>query len=280
MNAEKTNQGLKPGKKIHDSELKEILLEIMAEIHDFCTEHGIRYTLYAGTLLGAIRHQGFIPWDDDIDISMPREDYERFIREFKSQNLEVASCENNGKYIFCFAKVYDKRTLKLEHIHYPNDFRSGLEVDVFPFDTYDDYNKIKKTEAVRLLLMRMWALSIIRFRNRRGGVKGFVVNMLIFASRYILHVSPNRISRKINQYCKTLSAEGNHYMLYADSNLKKPICFEKEWYAHIKLQPFERYMFNVPQEYDKVLRRCYGDYMELPPVEKRVTHHAFDAYWK
>ena len=66
---------------------------------------------------------------------------------------------------------------------------------------------------------------------------------------------------------------------YLNEQMKNPE-FEKEWYDCVELQPFERYMFNVPREYDKVLRRCYGDYMELPPVEKRVTHHAFDAYWK
>ena len=100
--------------------------------------HNLKYTLAYGTLLAAIRHKGYIPWDDDIDIAMPREDYETFLKTFDVENYGVMSCWNNPHYFLTWAKVYDKRTIKIEDAYNPDGLEIGFNIDIFPLDSVDD----------------------------------------------------------------------------------------------------------------------------------------------
>lgn len=259
--------------EIDENEFKSILLEIMVEIHAFCQRKGIEYTLWGGSLLGAVRHDGFIPWDDDIDIAMTRDNYDRFIQEFRSDYFTVESCEKNDNYIYTFAKVYDNRTLKDEAIQYGNPYRTGIEVDIFPLEELHEYAIVKKTEKKRKVLLFLWQTSILRYQKKKN-----LRNIVVFIVRNVLRIKPNRAARKINEWCRKLSHNGQKLMLYADSNIAKPLCLEKEWYAAPVLHSFENYQFYIPNGYDSVLKMCYGDYMRLPPAEKRVSHHSFKAY--
>lgn len=118
-------------KEIMLEELREIQLQMMDKIHEFCESHNIRYSLGGGTLLGAVRHKGYIPWDDDIDIMLPRPDYDRFIREFEGayKDLNIQHLGNDDTCCIPFAKVYDNRTVLIEKHQ-----RSGVYIDVFPVD--------------------------------------------------------------------------------------------------------------------------------------------------
>lgn len=127
-------------KEITMEELRAIQLDILDKIHAFCTEHGIRYSLGGGTLLGAVRHKGYIPWDDDIDIMLPRPDYERFLKEFdgKYAELNLQHYGNDNTCCIPFAKVYDNRTVLIEKLQ-----KSGIYIDVFPIDGLPEESKIK-----------------------------------------------------------------------------------------------------------------------------------------
>ena len=174
---------------LQEQEIKPILLEIMAAIHEFCEQNGIKYSLWGGTLLGAVRHDGFIPWDDDIDIAMARRDYDRFIREFQSEHFAVEACEKDSNYIYTFAKVYDKRTLKDEAIHYGNPWRTGMEVDIFPLEEYAEDAPVKKREKERAFLLRLWHWSIMKRKERH-----IVKDSVLFIIQKIFRVKRTKSS--------------------------------------------------------------------------------------
>ena len=125
-------------KVIDLEELKIIQIEILDEVHNFCLEKGITYFLSSGTLIGAIRHRGYIPWDDDIDLYMPRKDYERFLKIFNqiSENCRVLSLSTDKKYALAYAKVERLGTRMIEHVDNPMEM--GVNIDVFPIDGVPD----------------------------------------------------------------------------------------------------------------------------------------------
>ena len=132
-------------------ELQEIELEIFDAIHAFCETRGIRYSLYGGTLIGAIRHKGFIPWDDDIDLIMPRPDYEVFCREFKDNGFSVHDFRTDSEYVYPFAKVYHENTVLVEG---ESKHELCAFVDIFPIDGFPDNGKsLLKAKWVRRMCM-------------------------------------------------------------------------------------------------------------------------------
>ena len=116
-------------KRIPEEEYKKIGIDILLAVHEFCEKRNLKYVLFYGTLLGAIRHDGYIPWDDDIDIAMPREDYETFIRDFDTTDYGVKSCFVDKGYYLPWAKVYDKKTIKREPIYVSKHFEIGFNID-------------------------------------------------------------------------------------------------------------------------------------------------------
>ena len=134
-------------------EIKKIELDILSYVSDFCNNNNIKYYLWGGTLLGAIRHGGFIPWDDDIDIAMPRSDFELFLSKFDSENYGVSYCGIDCNHPYWHAKVYHKNTQKVEPIYYKGDFSIGIDIDVFVLDSYekdqDVINTVKWREQQR-----------------------------------------------------------------------------------------------------------------------------------
>ena len=136
---------------ITSEELRKIQLDLLQKTADFCESNGLRYFLCGGTLIGAVRHKGYIPWDDDIDIAMPRSDYEKFISIFnRPQNYyQVMSFETNPDYAYAFAKVYDNRTI-LKELHYKGTI--GAYIDVFPADAVKDAAQIRKIMLLHKVL--------------------------------------------------------------------------------------------------------------------------------
>lgn len=255
-------------------ELCEIEIGILEEIHSFCVRESIRYFLWGGSLLGAIRHNGFIPWDDDIDIAMPREDYERFIASFDSKNFGVYSCDNNRKYPFPFAKVFDKRTRKIEHIFVRKGFEIGIDVDIFPIDFYVPLSPKELKKRARVIRRRDLAIMpfVLNFSPKQ-----LVKNGLFLINR-LFGIDGNRYSRLLNCSAVFSSEDSKGFLLYADSNCQMPLPIKKDWVENLVLHDFEGRRFFVPKDYNGLLSLLYGDYMSLPPKEKQVTHHSFRAY--
>lgn len=253
-------------------------LDILKKIKEICEIEKITYFLGYGTLLGAVRHQGFIPWDDDIDIMMPREDYERFIK-YCIINKEELGCfslkhySTSKEYIYPIARFCDTKY----RIEYENakDYGLGLFVDIYPLDGIDLNNKkfIKQLQLKQTLIS---FCGISGYKSTKSIIKNFIKYPLFLISRLLkinsLLQNIDKTSKKYN-YKTSKDVE---CVIWGMKYYKTPkILFEK-----IKLQKFEDDYFNIPVGYDKILKAYYGNYMELPPIEKQIPQHFYKAFKK
>ena len=264
-------------------QIRPIMLDILLEIDEICRNNDINYSLCGGTLLGAIRHKGFIPWDDDIDIFMPRPDYEKFLEYCKDNQTKfgVISANNNDKYGYLFAKAYDKSTVIKEDLISSKNFEIGVYVDIFPIDGLaSDYERalkiFNKTKFKRELLVarnwdkfeksktRPWYYEPIRFVF-------FLISR--FSSKKKLVSKIEKTYKKIDFY--TAEYVGTICGSYRNKEIMKREIYE----GYIDVE-FEGKTYKAIKNYDEYLSSIYGDYMKLPPKEKQVSHHYFTAYWK
>lgn len=266
-------------KPLEIDEIRHIQLNILASIDEFCDHNKMSYFLTGGTLIGAVRHKGYIPWDDDIDINMPRKDFNQFINEFnknRNDNLKVIYYTIDNNFPFTFAKVIDSNTLLVENID--SDFSLGVNIDVFPLENLDnDINKVSKLSNKISFYRNLLAIKTVKQSSNRKFYKRFILflgkKLLYYCSiKYII----NKISVLSQRY---IDNENSRYVsvLSVFTYGKGEIIERKEYSNYIKLD-FEGKKYRAPIGYDKVLRNLYGDYMRLPPKENQVTHHNYKAY--
>jgi len=263
-------------KEIQIDELRELQMQILDYVDAFCRKHDIKYTISGGTLLGAVRHGGYIPWDDDIDIQMLRNEYRRFTEvwnECKQEHpYEFVSIESGNGYGNACGKVCNQRTVLIVN---GLPF-TGIYIDIFPVDKVLDYNDFQKRHnqvmRIRRKMANLMAIKQNLYKNPFQRIllkiKGGIVSMEILAERI------NKIAMERNEEvnCPYL------FELVAGALCKEP--FPKEIFdSYIELQ-FENRRYMSVRDYDKYLTSTFGDYMTLPPIEKRVRHHRFTAYWK
>ena len=264
-------------------ELKQIELDILQAVHDFCQAEGIVYSMAFGTLLGAVRHQGFIPWDDDIDIVLLRDDYERFIRTFQHPYYRVYDCmdsspdiEEKGKYCLPFAKVADIRTVLKEDVVYDTPY--GVYIDVFPVDDMPEnpkeFNQFSRRKGIISLIGN---LKYVKVGNR-----SFYKNAVLWLSHLLLApISILKVARWSHRYCQKYNHLGKTRagVVVPYGSLDKEI-MDRDIYTRVCPMPFEGRQFNGVKRSHDYLTARYGDYMQLPPEKDRVAHHAFEAWWK
>ena len=263
-------------KAISVEEGKKLQLDILLAVDAFCEQHGLRYFLCGGTLIGAVRHQGFIPWDDDIDISMPRPDYERFLKSFQHPDYRLYHYREGGKELLPFAKVYDRRTLLEENMKREEDI--GINIDVFPVDGLpDDDQKIKKLLA-RMRWLRGWYVAATL---KDASHRSLARRLQLGAMRAVYKICPIQ-----HRLCGKLVKEAQQYPF--DTSDRVAVLVWGYWEREVVPRssanrltraPFEGHMLSIPVEYDVYLRSLYGDYMQLPPEEKRVYKHHAKMYW-
>ena len=262
--------------RLSKNEIKEIQLKILKSVHLFCTSRNIRYSLAYGTLLGAIRHKGYIPWDDDVDIMMPRPDYECFLKEYPGYNdyYTVQTYINDESYFLAFAKVYDNRT---EQIIFPT--KTGVFIDVFPVDGLPDSEEdAKRYSQIKLKLIFKDILYTCQNNDYRPGNKIFN-SIKFFIKRLIV---PNR-QVTINRLKELYTSHPFEKSEYADIVVDYgPLrCrLKRNVFENYKTVPFESIEANIIENFDTFLKCRYGDYMQLPPEEERVAGHAAPVYWK
>ena len=244
-------------------------LEILAYVHDFCCEHRLTYWLFHGTLLGAVRHNGFIPWDDDIDIAMPRSDYEKFIKLYDNRKYRVVSPGDEG-YIYPFAKVVDDNYPIREKSRF--DCGIGLYIDIYPVDSLpEDKRKAEK------LIKRLWHYKILWSGavNRKNPEAGNPLRRIY--SRIFNQKRTAKLTADTDAYVRRKSEENiKSSIYYSDFSAGKKYIekYDVEDFRPV-LHSFEDREFYIPCGYDRVLTVLYGDYMTLPPEDERVPKHSF-----
>lgn len=264
-------------KELSLDEIKKIELEALKEFHAFCVKNKIQYFISHGTLLGAIRYKGFIPWDDDLDVLVPRKDYEKLLMLYQdTERYCLLSYEKNKKYLFPFAKFCDMSTLK-EEVNLNNGLTHGLAIDVFPLDHWDDnLEKAKQESKIQKRNMFRLGLTKLQKPDSINPVKRFIkgIAMAVFklwgSAYYVEKII--RGANKPEQYGSRYVG-GKAWNVYGQRDILPAEVFAEA----IELE-FEGEKFFAPVGYDAFLTSLYGDYLPEPPVEKRKTHHSFKAY--
>lgn len=251
----------------------QVELSILGEIERVCKQNNIEYFAYAGTLLGAVRHKGFIPWDDDIDIGMMREDYNRFLEVAPKELSNQFSIEHatiNLNFPVYYAKVFKNGTLFVETHTKKSKVNQGIFVDVFPFDNAASSECARKLYKKRIEFYNQ--LNRAKVLSKASSVKPPLKRIIAVLGRSILKVVLlpiprsflfNRMDEVVQMYNKSDSTwvSSRGYAVVRKNDL-----------LPIKQLQFENIRIPVPQNADAMLRNIYGDYMTLPPAEKRVGH--------
>lgn len=255
------------------NKLHTVEIEILDEIVRICDKYQLTYFLVGGTLLGAVRHGGFIPWDDDLDIGMPRKDYDLFLdycEKELSDSYLVDNKNTNSDYYLNFTKIRKKNTIFEQDFQINYNGPKGIWVDIFPYDNAKSDN-IKDLKKQELIIKKIF--SIMHYK-----MGFFVSEKYIKIKKIIGFIFKPIKNKKLLDYQEKIMRKNN----YKDSNyivslastysLDKELLDKKEYIPVRKLK-FEGKEYSVPNNYKLILTRVYGNYMELPPKEKRVTHN-------
>ena len=254
--------------------VKVIELNMLKELDRLCRKHGIRYSLAGGTLLGAVRHKGFIPWDDDVDVLMTRRDYKRFCEVCRTE-LDPAyfyqSHETDPGYYRLYAKLRANNTVFKECVHATHDMHHGIFLDIFPAD----YTPVDERK-------RWWHLMQFRFYNTglsakylvpeaRTGKRRLLAKLLRIAyAPFTMEFLYRKAQQTLLKYAAT--KEKMHTRVFSSTYVERD-CFPYGLFEEYTECEFEGSLFMVPIQMDVYLEALYGDYMKLPPEDKRVVHH-------
>ena len=256
-------------------------LEVLKKLDEICTQLDLRYFLTYGTLLGAVRHQGFIPWDDDVDVMMPRPDYEKLIEYLQLHEKELAPFKlmhykTNKEYIYPISRFVDTRYW----IDYEGttDYGLGLFVDIYPLDgcgnTEEEAQKIMQSNKLDIAFIDIAGTDKYKV-SVSGGFLRSVAKFMAFL--YAKMRGARYFAKKLDKKGQLYKYDECDYVnLTIWSTSVKP--FKKELFASIERMKFEDSMFCVPSRYHDILTQCYGDYMKLPPEEQQIAHHYYTAY--
>lgn len=264
--------------RISFNELKSIQVDILSVIDKFCRKNGIKYSLGYGSMIGAARHQGYIPWDDDVDIILLRSEYEKLLSSFPEEldNVKIASLQTDKKWNRAFAKAYDCRTELQDAGH---KYRIGVGIDVYPIDNVpDDEREWLSYEKKRIIMQRLyeWKISMI-FRKGRAIWK-YV--FLPFTKLILLPFTVRSMARHIERYALKYSNIMTFYVSECAQGLYKCKRFNRSNFDSFIDMQFEGMVFMGIKKYDEYLTTIYGDWRKLPPIEKQKPHHIFKAWWK
>lgn len=255
------------GSEIDKDKLHEKLLTTLQMFHQFCLEFGLKYYMIGGTALGAKRHHGFIPWDDDIDIGMLREDYDKLVRlsDCLPEGLELFFCGKDDGQPFPYVKIINSNTTLIEQ-HYVN-FVEGIYIDVFPIDymVNDGPFELLRFKFVRFIE----GMLLLKYRtDQRKGVKKVIKRCLSMVKGKILFKMMTFLMTR-DSACK-----GKKCVIFLGAYGLKDI-YDKSIFGAPVLYQFENTSFYGPQNIDGYLSTLYGNYMRLPPEKERIFKHSF-----
>lgn len=262
-----------------------ISLEILHTVAGICEEQGLRYALIYGTLIGAVRHHGYIPWDDDVDIMMPRPDYDKLLAYLEKNiqnypNLKVFNRETCPDYPYMITRISDDRYV----IEMANEkpYGMGVFIDIYPYDGLG----VTKEESVRYGLKGDRLSSLCYQATRKHYAIETTTSKLRKLLKFPVYLfakmcGKDFFQKKLEKLARVKDYETSEYIgcVVWLSWGEKDI-FPRKWFDETIMMPFDKYEFRVPKYYDEVLRHEYGDYMQLPPEEDRIGHHFYKVYKK
>ena len=247
-----------------------VLLELLRELDRVCTAHNIPYVLFAGTALGAARHRGFIPWDDDIDLLMPRADYDRLTDEFNDAapaGLRLHCLASDNSYAAVYAKIEDTSTVLVEK---SSTKPIGVNIDIFPIDPLFDSHieSARYVDAMKRLKL-LYRSKIVRPTKKNSFAKKIGI---IAAKMVSLPFTARSLALKIDRKMRG-GQPGAKFSGYAGSTIGSRDIFESTLFENIRRIRFEDTEAMAIAGYDTYLRAIYGDYMQLPPEGERCSPH-------
>ena len=258
--------------------LHEADMAIVKEVIKLCDDNHLAYYALGGTMLGAIRHRGFIPWDDDIDLGMPRKDYERFLEiapERLSSHLRLVNYKTDSDYHYYITRIQDTQTKVMENRYEAEGTYTHVSIDIFPLDGSPNNKLCRRIHYLRIMVHR--AMMALHYKNGidRERKRGMAERMLIRIATLLptdkifnAYRQKQQIDRILKKYpMESSEVSGNIMGAYRTVEM-----IPTEWYGKDAYYPFEDIQIRGIKEYDKYLTHLYGDYMQLPPVGARKIH--------
>ena len=260
-------------------EKKTILLDILTAVDKLCEKEGIVYSMACGTMLGAVRHKGFIPWDDDIDIYLLRTDYTRLENAFPNLldgKYRFVSLSRTKGWHCAYGKIFDDRTYSANPKASRISF--GINIDVYPIDdvpdTEEDWLIFRKKQKKAVYDVKYKNLSFSTHNGLRRNL------FLVWKKLPILFLSRNELLKRLDIMAQSNNGKGYSTCFENCQGLIQQHPFKKTLFDTISVWPFENRFFHGFKDADAYLRNGYGDYMKLPPKEKQVLVHGYDTFWK
>lgn len=264
--------------------IQKIELGILKYLNDICLKNDITYFLAYGSLIGAIRHGGFIPWDDDIDVMMFREDFYKLIEalnKYPFSYYKLVSYETNSRFTAPLPKIIDTRTKLIQNYDYHERVSLGVYVDIFILDGVGNTSlEAKRRYRKSIELYRKWRFSDLRvFPPHHSKIYGLL--------RYAKYLPNNifGISYRLNKLKEFGEEKKVSESLYVSTfgtgseSVERNIWLKSDFLPTQRIS-FENLQLSIPRNYDKILRCEYGDYMKIPPVDKRKSHHTYTLGWR
>lgn len=250
--------------------VQQVELEMLTEVHRLCQQHDIKYSMVGGTMLGAVRHGGFIPWDDDADVAMLRKDYNRFVQACETsldhERFYFQDIHNTEGYRWGYGKLRRKHTkfIRLGQEFMP--YEQGIFIDIFPLDSVPDQWLARMVHKCRCFLLRKALWSEVGKRVDKNRFKRLVYSFMAMESREHLVARYDRLVK---------ACDGRETQMVRILTFPTPegtFGFYRRWYTEQESYPFESIMLRGPKDYDGWLTYKFGDYMTLPPKEQQKIH--------
>lgn len=261
--------------------IQNLELNVLKKFDSLCNNYNIPYTLAGGTLIGAIRHKGFIPWDDDIDVYVLRNDFEKirknFPKELKNTDYFYQTNQTDQDYFYPFDKIRINGTIFEETFLSNHNIHQGVYIDIFPIDIIPDNKVLSTFQYLKYRVLRLALMSKYINISARNGKKKLFAYLINFLFKEISLKSLYSMSEKV---AKKYDFDNNNYRRIRNLNsigsdgIKET--YNIKCIQHLKKVQFENCNFYISKYYDYMLRKIYGDYMKLPPASHRVTRHELE----
>ncbi len=261
------------------SNVQTMILDEFAYIYKYLQEKNMPYYMLGGTLLGAVRHKGFIPWDDDIDIGIPRTQYEQFLAEIQDylpEHLKLATYRVSSEHHYYFSRIIDTRH-SIKRMGSIEERNENVWVDIFPLDGMPNNFFVRKFHMFRILVARaayhMSCFEKVNLKRPNRPLSERIIIKFVQVTGFGRKADTRKKLDKLDKLVKKYPYETSNYVSNTMGQYKFREMFPKSWYGNGKLYDFEEYKLMGPEDYDRVLTQMYGDYM-TPPKDADKNAHA------